>query len=101
MQELFSWYDKEKPSIYPVKLAALLHFTFVYIHLFSDDNGRTARILMNLILMSPGFPPAIIKAENEQRLTYYEVLETASVQDDTQPFMELIAQYAEESLTSI
>lgn len=100
MQELFAWYNQEKNRLHPVELAALFHFKFVYIHPFADGNGRTARLLMNLILMSHGYPPAIVKAENSQRLTYYEVLETASVQGNTQPFIELIAQCVEESLTT-
>ncbi len=99
MQELFDWYNQEKDRLHPVELAALFHFKFVYIHPFADGNGRTARLLMNLILMSHGYPPAIVKAENSQRLTYYEVLETASVQGNTQPFIELITQCVEESLT--
>lgn len=99
MQELFDWYNQEKDRLHPVELAALFHFKFVYIHPFADGNGRTARLLMNLILMSHGYPPAIVKAENSQRLTYYEVLETASVQGHTQPFIELITQCVEESLT--
>ena len=100
MQELFDWYNQEKDRLHPVELAALFHFKFVYIHPFADGNGRTARLLMNLILMSHGYPPAIVKAENSQRLTYYEVLETASVQGNTQPFIELITQCVEESLTT-
>lgn len=98
VQELFAWYDQEKERLHSVELAALFHFKFVYIHPFADGNGRTARLLMNLILMGHGFPPAIVKAEDAQRLTYYEVLETASVQGNTQPFVELITQCAEESL---
>ncbi|MFK8795818.1 Fic family protein [Planococcus plakortidis] len=100
MQELFDWYNQEKDRLHPVELAALFHFKFVYIHPFADGNGRTARLLMNLILMSHSYPPAIVKAENSQRLTYYEVLETASVQGNTQPFIELITQCVEESLTT-
>lgn len=100
MQELFDWYNQEKDRLHPVELAALFHFKFVYIHPFADGNGRTARLLMNLILMSHGYPPAIVKAENSQRLTYYEVLETASIQGNTQPFIELITQCVEESLTT-
>ncbi|MGE6369965.1 Fic family protein [Planococcus kocurii] len=100
MQELFAWYQQEKERLHPVELAALFHFKFVYIHPFADGNGRTARLLMNLILMGHGFPPAIVKAEDIQRLTYYEALETASTQGNTQPFVELIAQCVEESLTT-
>lgn len=98
MNELFTWYEQEKERLHPVKLAALFHFKFVYIHPFADGNGRTARLLMNLILMSHGFPPAIVKAEDSQRLHYYETLETASVQNITEPFIELISKCVEESL---
>lgn len=100
MKRLFAWYEEEKERLHPVELAALFHFKFVYIHPFADGNGRTARLLMNLILMSHGFPPAIVKAENEQRLTYYETLEKASVQKDVHPFVALIATCVEESLTN-
>ena len=100
MQELFTWYDQAKDQLHPVELATLFHFKFFYIHPFADGNGRTARLLMNLILMGHGFPPAIVKAENAQRLTYYETLETASIQGNTQPFIELITQCVEESLST-
>ncbi|WP_019413821.1 Fic family protein [Paenisporosarcina sp. TG20] len=98
MKHLFTWYEQEKDCLHPVELAALFHFKFVYIHPFADGNGRTARLLMNLILMTHGFPPAIVKAENEQRLNYYEALETASVKHDVQPFVHLIEECVEESL---
>lgn len=100
MKRLFAWYEEEKDRLHPVELAALFHFKFVYIHPFADGNGRTARLLMNFILMSHGFPPAIVKAENEQRLTYYETLEKAIVEKDVQPFVALIATCVEESLTN-
>ncbi|MGK7379768.1 Fic family protein [Planococcus sp. 1R117A] len=98
MNDLFTWYDQEKDHLHPVELAALFHFKFVYIHPFADGNGRTAGLLMNLILMSHGFPPAIVKAEDSQRLHYYETLELASVHHNTAPFIELISACVEESL---
>ncbi|MDN3436844.1 Fic family protein [Planococcus sp. APC 3900] len=100
MKNLFAWYEQEKDRLHPVELAALFHFKFVYIHPFADGNGRTARLLMNLILMSHGFPPAIVKAEDEQRLNYYETLEMASMRNEVQPFIHLIAGCVEESLTN-
>ncbi|SFL33780.1 Fic/DOC family protein [Gracilibacillus orientalis] len=68
IKNLFEWYKHAKNKLHPVELAALFHFKFVYIHPFVDGNGRTARLLMNFILMQAGYPPAIVKAENEQRL---------------------------------
>jgi len=54
--------------------------------------------LMNFILMQNGYPPAMIKADNEQRIAYYETLEMASVQQDVEPFIRLISDCVEESL---
>ncbi|RTE07823.1 Fic family protein [Paenibacillus whitsoniae] len=98
MEQLIAWYTEQKDHMHPVALAGEFHFRFVYIHPFSDGNGRTARLLMNLILMKHGFPPAIVKAANEARLKYYETLETASTGNDLEPFVKLIAVCVEESL---
>ncbi|OMG48007.1 hypothetical protein BK140_18740 [Paenibacillus macerans] len=79
-------------------MAAEFHFRFVYIHPFKEGNGRTARLLMNLILMKSGYPPAVVKAENADRIRYYDALETAGVDGDLEPFVELIAGCVEDSL---
>ncbi|TVY08377.1 Fic family protein [Paenibacillus cremeus] len=98
MEQLIQWYQQSKNKFHPVELAARFHFQFVYIHPFTDGNGRTARLLMNLVLMGFGFPPAIVKAESGIRLKYYETLEEASVNDNLNPFINLIAECAEDSL---
>ena len=98
MEKLVQWYHEQKDQLHPIELAAQFHFQFVYIHPFSDGNGRTARLLMNLILMNDGFPPAILKAANDARLKYYESLEEASIRDNLKPFIQLIAGYVEDSL---
>jgi len=45
---------------HPVVYAALLHLKLVTIHPFVDGNGRTARLLMNLVLLRSGYPITII-----------------------------------------
>ncbi len=50
----------------PVLIAADAHLKLVTIHPSIDGNGRTARLLMNLLLLQAGYPPAIIK--NEDRI---------------------------------
>jgi len=50
-EELAEKWDSE----HPVKLAAYAHQRFVDIHPFEDGNGRTARLLMNLILINKGY----------------------------------------------
>lgn len=98
MEKLVQWYHEQKDKLHPVELAAQFHFQFVYIHPFTDGNGRTARLLMNLILMKYGFPPAIVKAANDARLKYYESLEEASIRANLKPFIQLIAECVEVSL---
>jgi Fic family protein len=48
------------------------HARLVAIHPFSDGNGRTARLLMNLLLINAGYPPVVIGPE--QRAAYIEAL---------------------------
>ncbi|MGG4141822.1 Fic family protein [Paenibacillus algorifonticola] len=98
MESLLHWYHEQHNRLHPVELAAGLHFQFVYIHPFADGNGHTARLLMNLVLMQHGFPPAIVKAAADARLKYYETLEEASSNDQLEPFIALIADSVEDSL---
>ena len=65
--------DLQCPSSAEVVLvAANAHYDFVLIHPFDDGNGRMARLLMNLILIKYGFPPAIIKTED--KANYFSAL---------------------------
>ena len=98
MDELFQWYEANKDSMHPVVLAAQMHEKLVSIHPFIDGNGRTARLLMNLILMQHGYPIANIKGDNETRRRYYETLEEASSGDNS-AFVEFIEDVVIQSLT--
>lgn len=88
MLELVDWinYD-EAATMHPIELAALAHWKLVFIHPFYDGNGRTARLLMNLLLMRAGLPPAIIRKED--RHFYYETIKTANM-GDVRPFIRFI-----------
>jgi Fic family protein len=74
MADFASWLKPEN-SDHPSKIAADVHFKLVSILPFVDGNGRTARLLMNLLLMQSGYPAAIIRPED--RSTYITALETA------------------------
>jgi Fic family protein len=97
MQELIDWFRKErdKTGVNPIILASLFHYKFIRIHPFDDGNGRTARILMNFILMQFGFPPVIIRTEDKEN--YYRVLRLADA-DELEPFIEYIAENLVRSL---
>ncbi|TGL99931.1 Fic family protein [Leptospira jelokensis] len=75
--------------------AAVAHTWFVTIHPFIDGNGRTARLLMNLILMRFGYPIAVITKED--RFRYYDTLEI-SQSSDLSAFIALLIECIYESL---
>ncbi|XP_071852588.1 protein adenylyltransferase Fic-like [Apostichopus japonicus] len=90
MDEFVEWLNSEEALLlHPVEFAALAHYKFVYIHPFADGNGRTARLLMNLILMRSGYPPVILKLS--ERHTYYEVIKKGNM-GDIRPFIRFISQ---------
>jgi Fic family protein len=98
IRDLFDWYEGDGAVLHPVLRAAHFHHRFVYIHPFVDGNGRTARLLMNLILMSSGYPPAVIKADPQRRIAYLDALETASVDGELRLFESVVAESVLERL---
>ena len=91
-----NWLQEQEGMLEPVGLAAIAHHKLVAIHPFIDGNGRTARLIMNLILMRADYPPAIIARVNRQQ--YYRVLAAA---DDGNParLMNFVGRAVERSLT--
>ncbi|MCL4379195.1 MAG: Fic family protein [Candidatus Marsarchaeota archaeon] len=75
LEGLFKEFYARKKALHPIELATLLHNKFVAIHPFIDGNGRTARLLMNWVLLKNKFPPAIIEVANKER--YYKAIEDA------------------------
>ncbi len=95
MERLVNWYATDGMRLHPVERAARVHADFVKIHPFTDGNGRTARLLMNLELVKAGFPAAVLPVE--RRLAYYEALDAAHVRGDDEPFMRMMAEIVEQS----
>lgn len=95
MHDLIKWLSKKKAEHDPVELAALLHFKFVNIHPFWDGNGRTGRLLMNVLVLQAGYPLAIILKNDRKR--YYRVLREAD-KGNYKPICEFVAQAVIRSL---
>ena len=96
MEEFVTWLNSEEAlALHPVEYAAIAHYKLVVIHPFYDGNGRTSRLLMNLILMQAGFPPVTIHVE--ERAKYYESLDEGN-QGDLRSFIRFIADCAERTL---
>src|SRR5208283_812951 len=64
------------------------HSRLVDIHPFNDGNGRTARLLMNLILIRGGYPPIAVRPED--RLDYIRGLQEAQAGHGTESFTRLL-----------
>lgn len=81
MKEYGEWLAKAAPE---AATSFDAHFRLVAIHPFTDGNGRTARLLMNLLLLRGGYPPVAVWPED--RKTYLDALEHASMREDLKPF---------------
>ena len=93
MEDLLIWYHSNKSQLHPVVLAAEMHERLVTIHPFIDGNGRTSRLIMNLILLKHGYTIANIKGDSQSRMSYYVSLEKSQTKADKNDFLELVAQY--------
>lgn len=80
----------------PAVRVVLGHFIFVYIHPYTDGNGRTGRFLMNVMLAAGGYPWTVIPVQ--RRDAYMAALEDASVRQDIAPFVDFLAPLVEEGL---
>ncbi|NQT09421.1 Fic family protein [Candidatus Bathyarchaeota archaeon] len=77
---LLSWLEGNPEEYNPIELAAVFHHRFVQIHPFSEGNGRTARLLMNLVLMRHGYP-FIVNITSRDRGKYLRALSEADMGD--------------------
>lgn len=94
MRDLINW-ARENKKLHPIELAAILHHKIVHIHPFFDGNGRTSRLVMNLILMQYGYPLVVILKNDRKK--YYETLTKADKGNYTF-FVQFIAQTVERSM---
>lgn len=95
MRDLIEWTRDNQSKVHPIELAATVHHKIVHIHPFEDGNGRTARLVMNLLLMREGYPLGVILKNDRKR--YYDTLEAAD-RGDYAPFVRFIAQAVERSI---
>ncbi len=95
MRELIEWFNTQNKKLNIIELAALLHHRLVHIHPFFDGNGRTARLVMNLLLMRAGFPLVVILKNDRKK--YYDVLGRADIKE-YEPLVKFVAQAVERSL---
>jgi Fic family protein len=98
MPEFIQWLNSANiRSLHPLEYAAEAHLRFVSIHPFRDGNGRTGRLLMNLLLLRAGYPIVVIS--NQVRAAYINAIALAQQQGaGIHPLLNLIVDAAQDSL---
>lgn len=95
MREWIVWISGEGLAYDPVTRAAIAHHGFEAVHGFEDGNGRVGRLLLNLMLMQEGYPPALLL--NDWRIRYIHGLNVANT-GQYGPLLNLIGQSVEAGL---
>lgn len=98
MDDYFTFFHREEHRMHPVLLAAEMHERLVAIHPFIDGNGRTSRLIMNLILLRHGYTLVNLKGDPKSRMKYFKALETVQTENNPEVFHTLILQHAIQSL---
>ena len=89
-------YALAKDKRHPIEQAALFHLDFEGVHPFIDGNGRTGRLILNLMLMQCGYPPINVKFADRRR--YYDCFDSYYRENDAAPMVNLVAEYLKERL---
>ena len=96
MTDWAEWLEGDGLAYEPVLRAGLAHVTFEAIHPFSDGNGRVGRLLLNLMLLRAGYPPALLP--QEWRSGYMHGLHQAQTSGSYAPICNLIGRAVEQAL---
>jgi Fic family protein len=83
VRQIVDWINdpETKRTRTPVRLAARAHYDLLRVFPFAQDSGKVARLVLNLLLLRSGIPPAIIHSTDRQR--YYEALKGSSATMNT------------------
>lgn len=96
MDDLDVWMTRNVETLHPIEFAALFHLKLVFIHPFSDGNGRTARLCMNTILIQNGYLPTIVPPI--LRSDYINSIKKAQERKNETDFIYFIGECVKESL---
>lgn len=98
MEQLIEEDHNNRKDMHIVERIAIFHLKFESIHPFIDGNGRTGRLLMNLDLLTAGYPPINMKFKDTRK--YYDSFKYYHENNgDASNLIELIAEYVKEELT--
>ena len=94
MEKLFA--DLSHDNRHIIETAAFFHLDFEGIHPFIDGNGRTGRLILNLMLMQAGYPPIDVKFTDRRK--YYACFDSYYLDKDASPMVTMVGEYVKERL---
>lgn len=98
MENLVAEFSANK-KMHPIERATMFHLKFEGIHPFVDGNGRTGRLILNLMLMQAGYPPINVKYSDRKR--YYEMFDRYYRDNDQNPAISLVAENIKERFANL
>ena len=104
MDDLFKWMNSEKNNVHPLILSSVFHYEFVFIHPFSDGNGRMARLWQTAILTKwkPIFQFIPIESQIQKyQDRYYKAISKCHVEGNSNLFIEFMLEMIDEILSEI
>ena len=102
MQSLFDWMSKAKQTLHPLILSSVFHYEFVFIHPFSDGNGRMARLWQTALLSewNPIFQYLPLESRiHEFQDGYYDAISKSHIDGDSNAFIEFMLDRINATLT--
>lgn len=104
MNDLFEWMDESQDSVHPLILSSVFHYEFVFIHPFSDGNGRMARLWHTAILSKwkPVFEYIPIESQIEKfQEEYYDAIAKCHIDGESTIFIEFMLSQIDRILDDI
>lgn len=101
MNDLFKWLNDNKNTIHPLILSSIFHYEFVFIHPFSDGNGRMSRLWQNAILnkWKNIFEYLPIESQiHKYQKRYYDAIMTCNTNGNSNMFIEFMLDMIEKTL---
>ncbi len=89
--------DLPRSNLHTIETAALFHLNFEGTHPFIDGNGRTGRLILNLMLMQAGYPPIDVKFADRRK--YYACFDSYYGDNDTSSMVNMVGGYVTERLS--
>ena len=104
MEQLFSWMNRERENLHPLILSSVFHYEFVFIHPFSDGNGRMARLWHTALLTrwKPVFQYVPLESQIEKfQQDYYDAISCCHTAGNSDRFIEFMLEQTDQILETI